>query len=148
MNNGLFLEILTEISAWCASKRKGVNMSYHFIGIDHVQLAAPRGCEERAREFYAGILGMCEIVKPKQLQARGGVWFQCGRQQIHIGVQEDFRAAKKAHPAFEVSDLAELRAHLLRHGVDIREDEPLEGAERLFVDDPFGNRIELLERAQ
>ncbi|MBD0382121.1 VOC family protein [Paenibacillus sedimenti] len=120
-------------------------MSYHFVGIDHVQLAAPQGCEEQARKFYEGILGMTEIAKPEKLQARGGVWFQCGRHQVHIGMQDDFHAAKKAHPAFEVQGLAGLRARLEQYGVKVKDDDALEGAVRFFVDDPFGNRIELLE---
>ena len=121
-------------------------MSYEYVGIDHVQLAAPRGCEEQARHFYEGILGMTEIPKPEKLQARGGVWFQCGRHQVHIGVQDDFHAAKKAHPAFEVHGLAELQARLEQLGIAVKEDDALEGAARFFVDDPFGNRIEMLER--
>jgi hypothetical protein len=75
-------------------------MSYHFVGIDHVQLAAPRGCEEPARHFYEGILGMTGIPKPEKLQARGGVWFQCGRHQVHIGVQEDYNQIGAYFPQF------------------------------------------------
>jgi hypothetical protein len=81
--------------------------------IDHVQLAAPKGCEAAAREFYGSMLGLAEIEKPPSLRARGGCWFQCGEQQIHIGVEPDFRPAKKAHPAFAVSDLGNLRETLL-----------------------------------
>lgn len=74
-----------------------------FIGIDHVQLAAPPGCENEARAFYGNVLGWPELAKPANLLARGGVWFRCGSHEVHIGVQEDFRPAKKAHPGFAVS---------------------------------------------
>ncbi|UUZ91145.1 hypothetical protein LJK87_36305 [Paenibacillus sp. P25] len=84
-------------------------MNSRYLGIDHVQLAAPAGCEEEARAFYHGVLGMPEIRKPESLQRRGGVWFVCGAQEVHIGVQADFVPAKKAHPAFLVKDLASLK---------------------------------------
>jgi hypothetical protein len=100
-------------------------MSYQFAGIDHVQLACPRGSEEQARQFYQGVLGMQEIAKPESLRARGGVWFQCGRHQVHLGVQDDFIAALKAHPAFEVSPIDAFRKHLLQLGVKVKEDEVL-----------------------
>ncbi|KMY21428.1 VOC family protein [Bacillus pumilus] len=118
----------------------------NFVGIDHVQLAAPKGSEEKARLFFGGILGMEEIPKPSNLAKRGGVWFQCGHHQLHIGIQDHFQAAKKAHPAFLVKSLSELKKALLNHHISIREDEPLEGAIRFYVEDPFGNRIEFLER--
>ncbi|MBW5446750.1 glyoxalase [Cohnella sp. CFH 77786] len=121
-------------------------MSYRFVGIDHVQLAAPEGCEEKARAFYGYALGMPEIPKPESLISRGGVWFQCGSHQLHIGVQPDFSPAKKAHPAFEVDNIAGLKEKLAEDGVALQEDEALEGATRVFVRDPFGNRIEFLER--
>ncbi|HZG83579.1 VOC family protein [Paenibacillus sp.] len=122
-------------------------MSFSYIGIDHVQLAAPPGCEAEARRFFAGLLGWAEIPKPEPLRARGGVWFQCGRHQVHIGVQADFAPARKAHPAFEVADLNSLRDHLRRSGVGVIDDEARaeEGVERFYVDDPFGNRLEFLE---
>jgi catechol 2,3-dioxygenase-like lactoylglutathione lyase family enzyme len=121
-------------------------MPHVFVGIDHVQLAAPAGCEEEARAFYHGLLGMEEIPKPEKLLARGGVWFQSGLHQVHIGVQEDFVPAKKAHPAFEVRQLSALREHLTRHGVKVQDDDSIEGVQRFHVSDPFGNRIEFLER--
>ena len=120
-------------------------MAYTFLGIDHVQLAAPPGCESEARAFYGEILGLLEIEKPENLKPRGGVWFQCGSQQIHIGVQPDFRPATKAHPAFALRDLPSLRQRLRDHHVAIVEDEPLPGATRFYVADPFGNRLEFLE---
>lgn len=93
--------------------------------IDHIQLAAPRGCESAAREFYGSIVGLREIQKPATLRARGGCWFQCGHQQLHIGVESDFCPAKKAHPAFAVSDLDELRATLRSHNITITDDDSL-----------------------
>lgn len=121
-------------------------MTYRFLGIDHVQLATPAGCEAEARAFYGEILGLPEIEKPENLKARGGVWFQCGNQQIHLGVQADFRPATKAHPAFALRNLASLRQRLHEHHVAVVEDEPLPGAVRFYVADPFGNRLEFLER--
>lgn len=121
-------------------------MSFKFTGIDHVQLAAPKGSEEQARKFFGDILGMEEIPKPSNLAKRGGVWFKCGLHELHIGIQENFTPAKKAHPAFHVDNLEALREHLVSKGVTIVEDEPLEGAIRFYVNDPFGNRIEFLQR--
>jgi catechol 2,3-dioxygenase-like lactoylglutathione lyase family enzyme len=115
--------------------------------IDHVQLAAPKECEAAAREFYGSILGLREIEKPEPLRGRGGCWFQCGEQQIHIGVESDFRAAKKAHPAFAVSDLAKLRESFQTHGIKITDDDSLPGTRRFFAEDPWGNRLEFLEVA-
>ena len=130
------------------------------IRIDHIQIAAPERCEAAAREFYSGILGMVEIEKPGPLRARGGCWFQCGQHQLHIGVDKGFRPAKKAHPAFAVEKLEALRenAHvhhvpavaarvaLLRHNYRIIDDENLPGARRFYTEDPWGNRLEFLER--
>lgn len=122
-------------------------MAFHFHGLDHVQLAAPPGCEAEAREFFGDILGWTEILKPETLRKRGGVWFQCGAHQVHIGVQQDFVPAAKAHPAFHVQNLKELRDHLLRHNIPITEDTARadEGVERFYVNDPFGNRLEFME---
>lgn len=115
------------------------------VGLDHLQLAMPRGKEAEARAFYAGILGLAELQKPPNLARRGGVWFTMGSQQLHLGVEQDFRPAKKAHPAFLVHDLRGLRAQLEQQGFSPYEDEPLAGYERCYVADPFGNRLELLE---
>lgn len=120
-------------------------MSHEFYGLDHVQLAAPEGGEDRARVFFHDILGMEEIPKPENLKKRGGAWFRCGSHQIHIGIDRDFRPAKKAHPAIHVKNLGELRKRLLQNGIEVREDEPLPGADRLYANDPFGNRLEFLE---
>jgi catechol 2,3-dioxygenase-like lactoylglutathione lyase family enzyme len=115
------------------------------VALDHIQLAMPAGREAEARAFYHGVLGIPEVPKPPNLAKRGGCWFQQDEVKVHLGVETDFRPARKAHPAFLVEDLAALRAALDAAGVIVRHDEPLEGYERIYVDDPFGNRIELLE---
>jgi ubiquinone/menaquinone biosynthesis C-methylase UbiE len=113
-------------------------------GLDHVQLAMPRGSEERARAFYGGVLGMPEVPKPAALAARGGVWFRCGPQMLHLGVADEFRPQRKAHPALLVSDLAAVRARLQALGAEVVEDNLLPGFERFYTEDPFGNRLECL----
>jgi catechol 2,3-dioxygenase-like lactoylglutathione lyase family enzyme len=113
--------------------------------LDHVQLAMPPGGEDAARAFYAHALGIDEVIKPPHLAARGGCWFERGTLKVHLGVEVDFRPARKAHPAFIVSDLPALIATLKAHGFALVEDQPLEGYDRAYVDDPFGNRIELME---
>jgi catechol 2,3-dioxygenase-like lactoylglutathione lyase family enzyme len=117
------------------------------VGLDHVQVAAPRvpGVEEQARAFYGGLLGLREIEKPDILRPKGGVWFSLGQGELHIGLEAPFSPALKAHPALLVRELAALRARLEAAGCAIAEAEPLEGVTRFYVDDPFGNRIELLE---
>lgn len=115
------------------------------VAVDHVQLAMPPGEEERARAFYDGLLGLAEEPKPANLAARGGCWFGSGSARVHLGVEADFRPARKAHPALRVDDLGELLARLRGAGVEVVDDEPLEGYDRAYVHDPFGNRIELLE---
>jgi len=113
--------------------------------IDHVQLAMPEGGEEQARKFYRDLLGVPEVKKPPHLAVRGGCWFERGDLKIHLGVERDFRPAKKAHPALIVDQLRTMASRLLVSGYRVTEDEPLEGYQRIYVDDPFGNRIELLE---
>lgn len=113
--------------------------------LDHVQLAMPAGREADARAFYQGALSIPEVKKPANLAKRGGCWFERGALKIHLGVEADFRPARKAHPALIVEDLASLSAALTKAGYPVRSDEPLEGYTRLYVDDPFGNRIELME---
>ena len=115
--------------------------------LHHVQIAIPAGGEPRARDFYGGLLGLTEIAKPENLAQRGGVWFQTGTLQLHLGVDPDFRPAMKAHVAFEVERLAALRERLEAAGYVATTDEPLPGWERCYVADPFGNRTELLEPA-
>jgi catechol 2,3-dioxygenase-like lactoylglutathione lyase family enzyme len=117
------------------------------VALDHLQVAMPRGREAEARAFYTGILGLTEIMKPANLAVRGGIWFALGSQQLHLGIEADFHPAQKAHPAFLVRNLAGLRALLEQHGFRPYEDEPLTGYERLYVADPFGNRLELMEPA-
>ena len=113
-------------------------------GIEHVQLAMPPGREAEAREFYCRLLGLAEIPKPAALAQRGGVWFQTGSVKIHLGVEADFRPARKAHPALLVRDLPALVERLRQAGVDVMED-ALPGYFRVYVADPFGNRLELME---
>jgi catechol 2,3-dioxygenase-like lactoylglutathione lyase family enzyme len=115
------------------------------VRLDHIQLAAPKDCETAARKFYGSILGLAEIEKPESLRGRGGCWFECGNQQIHIGVEAEFRPAKKAHPAFAVRDLVVLRETLMAHAVQIVDDHSLPGTRRFFAEDPWGNRLEFLE---
>ena len=114
-------------------------------GLHHVQLAMPRGEEAQAVAFYEGLLGIPQISKPSHLAARGCCWFESDAVRIHVGVEDDFRPAKKAHPALLVKDLPTLKRRLLDVGVSVNDDEQLAGFERFYADDPFGNRIELLE---
>ena len=115
-------------------------------GIDHVQLAIPGGGETLARRFYGELLGLTEVPKPPNLAARGGAWFQCGSLQLHLGVESEFRPARKAHPALLVRDLANLLETLTAAGCEVKYDsEPVQGCARAFAFDPFGNRIELIE---
>ena len=116
------------------------------LGIDHVQLAMPARKESIAREFYSSVLGLVEESKPSNLARRGGVWFRGGTLRLHLGVDADFRPARKAHPAILVTGLAELAARCTAAGFPPVTDEPLAGFNRVYVFDPFGNRIELLER--
>jgi catechol 2,3-dioxygenase-like lactoylglutathione lyase family enzyme len=115
------------------------------LRIDHVQVAIPPGGEAAARSFYSGLLGIPEKEKPANLAARGGVWFESGALKLHAGVEKGFQPARKAHPALIVEDLPGLLERLAAASVTISRDEPLDGYDRAFVEDPFGNRIELLE---
>ena len=114
------------------------------VAIDHIQLAMPAGREAEARAFYEGVLGLGEVPKPANLAARGGCWFERGAVKVHLGVEADFRPARKAHPAFLVDDLDQFRSSLDAAGIAIRTDEPLDGYDRFYIDDPFGNRLEIL----
>jgi catechol 2,3-dioxygenase-like lactoylglutathione lyase family enzyme len=113
------------------------------IGIHHVQLAMPAGGEEVARRFYSGLLGISEVLKPAELAKRGGVWFETDRIRIHLGIEKDFRPAQKAHPGLLVNDLPSLSKRLVEAGSEVVGGEPLEGYEHVYVNDPFGNRLEL-----
>jgi catechol 2,3-dioxygenase-like lactoylglutathione lyase family enzyme len=115
-----------------------------FTAIDHVQLAMPVGGEDTARRFYVDVLGMTELPKPPELAKRGGCWFENGNVQIHLGVENDFRPAKKAHPALRCSNYAAFVAHLCSAGMDVNEVDDIPGVRRCHIHDPFGNCIELV----
>ncbi|HTK94967.1 MAG TPA: VOC family protein [Terriglobales bacterium] len=112
--------------------------------IDHVQLAMPPGEEDKARAFFVGVLGMTELPKPAALARRGGCWFASGGAQVHLGVEKDFRPAKKAHPALRCTDFDALLAKLNAAGVAFTPDDNVDGVRRGYIEDPFGNRIELI----
>ena len=120
-------------------------MSFIFKSIDHVQLAAPKGSEPIARQFFGEVLGFKEIEKPEALKKKGGVWFEFGNYQIHIGIEEPFAPAKKAHPAFQIENLESLKEHLSNKEINYIVDYDLPGANRIYIHDPFGNRMEILE---
>ena len=120
-----------------------------FLGLDHVQVTAPPGCEGAARRFYGELLGLVELEKPPLLAARGGCWFRLGVHELHVGVASDFVAAAKAHPGILVSSAAALRelAQRLESGgvaVEWADRAEIAGRDRFFVHDPWGNRLELL----
>jgi len=120
--------------------------NHPFVAIDHVQLAMPKGREDAARHFYQDLLGMKELTKPSELAKRGGCWFESGSVQIHLGVEDDFRSAKKAHPALRCTHYTELTSRLRQAGIEIIPDNVLPGTTRCYIHDCFGNRIELIER--
>ncbi|WP_306185889.1 MULTISPECIES: glyoxalase [unclassified Streptomyces] len=113
--------------------------------IDHVQLAAPPGSEDELRAYYVGVLGMTEIPKPPALAARGGCWFQAGSVQLHLGVEKDFRPAKKAHPGLKVTGIEAYAVRLAGRGAPVTWDDNLPGHRRFYSEDPVGNRLEFLE---
>ena len=115
------------------------------LRINHVQLAMPAGREDAARRFYGEVLGLTELEKPATLAARGGVWFALADAQLHLGVDADFRPAKKAHVALEAEDIDLLAARCQAAGHAPRSDGRIPGQRRFYVDDPFGNRLEVLE---
>ena len=112
------------------------------IGIDHVQVAAPPACEAEARAFYGRLLELEELAKPEALAVRGGCWFRVGAQELHVGVEEPFTPARKAHPSFVVTDLEEVAARLAAAGIDVAFNEEIPGTRRFETADPFGNRLE------
>jgi catechol 2,3-dioxygenase-like lactoylglutathione lyase family enzyme len=116
-----------------------------FVAIDHVMLAMPPGGEDLARGFYRDALGLSELPKPPALAARAGAWFGAGSVQLHLGIEQDFRAARKAHPAIRVELLDRLAERLTESGFQVDFDEDLPGHRRFYVSDPFGNRLEFLE---
>lgn len=115
------------------------------VRIEHVQLAMPAGRERDAVAFYEGLLGIPHVPKPAHLAARGGCWFEAADLKVHLGVEADFRPATKAHPAFLVDDVRALARRMAAAGFDVVDDEPLAGYDRVYVADPFGNRIELMQ---
>jgi catechol 2,3-dioxygenase-like lactoylglutathione lyase family enzyme len=119
------------------------------ISLDHVQIAAPAGCEEAARRFFGELLGLAEIEKPEPLRARGGAWFALGDRQLHVGVEDDFEPAHKAHVALrlDAAELDELAARLAAAGAPVTWDEALPGERRFYSEDPWGSRIEFLAAA-
>ncbi|MDN7241934.1 VOC family protein [Planococcus sp. N028] len=120
-------------------------MNFSIEKIDHVQVAAPKGTEQAAIDFYAGILGMDSIEKPASLKGRGGAWFEFGSYQLHVGIEEPFSPAKKAHPAFRVKGFEQLQRHLTASGIEVKNDDSIPGVTRFFISDPFGNRLEFLD---
>jgi catechol 2,3-dioxygenase-like lactoylglutathione lyase family enzyme len=121
-------------------------MTFTLTHIDHIQLAAPPNSESEARHFFGTVLGLTEVEKPESLKKRGGVWFEFGSYQLHIGVEPAFSPAKKAHPGFHVKNLPAFKDHLASFGISFIEDKNITGVERIYVDDPFGNRMEFLEK--
>jgi len=115
-----------------------------FTSIDHVQLAMPAGAEDTARAFYRDLLGMKAIAKPVELAGHGGCWFESGDVRIHLGVEQEFRPAKKAHPALRCQDYSSLTQSLRNAGIEVSEPGDIPGARRCHILDPFGNRIELI----
>jgi hypothetical protein len=115
--------------------------------LDHVQLAAPPGSEDDLRAYYTGVLGMTEIPKPPALAARGGCWFESGAVRLHLGIEVDFRPAKKAHPGLRATGIEAYAARLTEHGAPVTWDDDLPGHQRFYSEDPVGNRLESLEQA-
>jgi catechol 2,3-dioxygenase-like lactoylglutathione lyase family enzyme len=118
-----------------------------YLGLHHVQIGVPAGGEDRAREFYGDALGLEPIPKPAHLAVRGGLWFRAGAQEVHLGIEPEHRALQRAHPALLVEGLDALRRRLQDHGVETYEDLPLPGHRRFYAKDPFGNRLEFVERS-
>lgn len=115
------------------------------VGLHHVQLTAPAGTEDALRWFYGTVLGLPEVPKPPVLAARGGVWFRSAHVELHLGVEADFRAARKGHPGLLVDDLVGFARRIEAHGVAVEWDDNFPGFRRCYVADPHGNRLELLE---
>jgi catechol 2,3-dioxygenase-like lactoylglutathione lyase family enzyme len=116
------------------------------IGLDHILIAIPEGTEPQAIPFYCGLLGFSEIEKPKELAGRGGVWMRAGDFVLHLGTQKDFTAPRRAHPGLLVDDLSSMIERLKSEGIELTFDVPLPGFDRVHIRDPFGNRIELLQK--
>lgn len=138
-----FMGISKDNASSASGQPGGTGFAIH--GLDHVQLAMPSGEEQAARDFYGGVLGLAEVPKPPNLAARGGVWYEGRGLRLHLGVEKDFRAARKAHPALLVAGLGALERYIRSRGIETVADEPLEGYQRFYAADPFGNRLEFLE---
>ena len=119
-------------------------MKINFKCLDHVQITIPKGAEDKARNFYSGILGLIEIEKPHSLKPTGGVWFKIADIELHLGVEENM-VKTKAHPAFEIEKANEVKKHLIENKVPLKEEIEIPGRKRFSFYDPFGNRIELIE---
>lgn len=120
-------------------------MVFYYEAFDHVQLAMPKNSESIGRDFFVGVLGFKEVVKPEQLRANGGAWFKAGNVHIHLGVEEPFAPAKKAHPAIRVKGIQSLINHLLDSNIKVTIDTHIPSAKRFYITDPFGNRLEFIE---
>ena len=119
------------------------------VQLHHAQITIPRGAEEQGRNFYCGLLGLPEVVKPAALQGRGGFWLQVGEAQVHVGTEDGVnRAATKAHLAYEVTYLPDWRLKFERQGIKVLEGVPIPGYQRFEIRDPFGNRLEFLQRTE
>jgi catechol 2,3-dioxygenase-like lactoylglutathione lyase family enzyme len=127
------------------SRHSGETMA-NITGIDHVQVAMPVGAEDAARAFYSGVLGLTEVPKPAQLAVRGGAWFACGAAQLHLGADSAFQPAHKAHPALTVAGFDDFVAGVRGSGVAVRLEETVAGLQRATLNDPFGNKVELIEQ--
>ena len=141
-NTGLAVVALLPLGLLALTRRRPT-----IAGLDHVQVAAPPGCEEAARRFYGGLLGLAEVAKPAPMRASGGAWFSLGAQQLHVGVAEPFAPSRKGHPGLAVpgeGDLDALAARLEATGAPVRWDDRLPGVRRFYTEDPWGNRLELL----
>lgn len=115
------------------------------VAIDHVQLAMPRGAEDEARAFFVDVLGFLEVEKPESLRAGGGLWLESAGVRLHLGVEEPFSPARKAHPCFAVDDLDGLAVALEARGLAVKPDDRIAGTRRFFTADPFGNRLEFMQ---
>ena len=124
------------------------SMAFRIAQLDHIQIAAPEGCEAAARDFYGALLGLRELEKPEPLRSRGGCWFECGAQQLHIGVERDFPPARKAHPAFAATNLEELRRALLARGVKVTDDTSIPGTRRFHAEDPWATASNSLPKTR
>jgi catechol 2,3-dioxygenase-like lactoylglutathione lyase family enzyme len=143
----LFYVFIPEVTIKTSRDRWRKKMRFNYKAIDHVQVAAPAGSEDTARRFYQEILGFEEVEKPELLKKNGGVWFTSGVCDIHIGIEDPFTPARKAHPAFEVDNIREFKKHLSEKEIKFVEDDRIPGVKRFHLHDPFGNRIEIVEKA-